>query len=349
MNIAFLVGRSINGGGAERASVNLANETANSLNRVFVFSGPRAVDDYSLNHKVHRVIVFYQYYLMDCLRLIKAIKKNSIDVVIAMGIYASLCACLVRFFIDVKVIVSERNSPKHDLISWKSKLLRFLLYRLADGFVFQTKQAKEFYSKEIQKRSVVIHNPIKPNLPIKSILEKKEIVAVGRLEQQKNYPLLIEAFSLVHKNYPEFILKIYGRGKEEKRLSNIVNKLNLTDNVLFQGFSDDVHNKIKDAQIFVLSSSFEGMPNSLMEAMAMGFPVVSTDCPCGGPGELIINEVNGLLVQSNPNDLAKALCKLIDSQKLRKSIGEKASCISKTHNVSLIANQWLKFIEQLVV
>ena len=121
----------------------------------------------------------------------------------------------------------------------------------------------------------------------------KRIVAVGRLEAQKNYPLLIKAFYLISNEFKDYIVEIYGEGQERSELSKLINELNLNNRVLLMGRHSDVHERIKDASLYVLSSDYEGMPNALMEAMALGLPCIATNCSGGGPKTLITNEVNG--------------------------------------------------------
>ena len=262
-----------------------------------------------------------------------------------MGIYANFCVCMSNFGLKTKMVISERNSPLHDHLSKKSKLLRFLVYRNADAYVFQTQEAKKFYSKSIQKRGCVIHNPIRSDLPIKTDINRKEIVAVGRLMPQKNYEMLLHAIKKVHDRHSEFTLRIFGEGRSRNNLERLVSKIGIKDIVKFEGFTLDVHDQIKDSAIYVLSSDFEGMPNSLMEAMSMGFPVISTDCPCGGPAELIQNGKNGILVPVGDSDkMAMEINRLIEEPGECLKLGKNAMKIGQTHSQDVIVQQWLKFL-----
>ena len=106
-----------------------------------------------------------------------------------------------------------------------------------------------------------------------------------------------------------------------------------------------MHDQIKDSAIYVLSSDFEGMPNSLMEAMSMGFPVISTDCPCGGPAELIQNGKNGILVPVGDSDkMAMEINRLIEEPGECLKLGKNAMKIGQTHSQDVIVQQWLKFL-----
>lgn len=345
MNIAFVC-NSLNGGGAERFTANISNCFSKDYsNNVYVITGKETIKDYKLESKVKRIDLLSKNLLKDLVLLLKVIKDNSIDVIVGIDIYPNFCVCLCSLFTKARCIISERNAPKQVNISKKSRILRWLLYRLANGYVFQTNGAKEFYSKKIQNKSVVIHNPIRENLPLKTKENKKEIVAVGRLGIQKNYPMLIKAFEIVHKKYPDYSLRIFGEGEEREQLENLVNELKLTGFVIFEGFTLNVHEAIKDSAIFVMTSDFEGMPNALMEAMAMGFPVVSTDCPSGGPRELIIDGENGFLCKvGDYAECAEKILLIIEDKKIKQSLQVKALTITASHNIDIIINQWKVFL-----
>ena len=158
---------------------------------------------------------------------------------------------------------------------------------------------------------------------------------------QKNYPLLLSAFSKISKKHPDYKLRIFGQGIVLPELQKLVLDLGIVNNVTFEGFCANVHESIKNSDIFVLSSDFEGMPNALLEAMAMGFPVISTDCPAGGPAELIKNEENGILVPVGDEEkLVKALEKMIDNVTLKEKVSNAAKEISVTHSVENIVKIW---------
>lgn len=263
------------------------------------------------------------------------------DILIGIDVYANRCVCLANTFFKPITIISERNDPKRNQLSWKSRLFIKLFYWKADLFVFQTQEAQAFYAGSIQARSKVIHNPVIWGLPERKGPLKKEIVAVGRLEEQKDHRMLIKGFSKVVQKYPEYSLKIYGSGSCEKELKRFVRELKLEGHIFFEGFSNRVHERIKSAELFIMTSQYEGMPNALMEAMAMGFPVISTDCPCGGPRELICNGENGILIPVGDEiALTEKILFLIENRDIADRIGENAKKIRETHSVSKIAEQW---------
>ena len=282
----------------------------------------------------------------------RVVKDRDADVLLTMTVPLCIYTVPALWGLNIKHVVSERNSPAHFSGKWITKVLSRWLMKQADGFVFQTKQARDFYGCKIAERSTIIHNPISEipeDLFQPVLVRKKVIVSVGRLNKQKNHVLLIKAFEEVIKEFPVYILKIYGDGKERENLVELIRTLWLTDKVFLAGTQSDVHNKIADATMFVMSSDFEGMPNALMEAMALGIPCISTDCPCGGPAELIKNGKNGLLIPVRDVEaLVKAMKSFLSDNKFAESLGCEASLIKETHSADLICKMWLDYFNGIV-
>lgn len=349
MRIAF-VSQSIAGGGAERVTVNLANRLVTLENmKVFLITGKATENDYVCDNRVHCIRALKVNLVQDILTLRKLVFQHEIDIVVGMGIFSNFCVCLANWEIPAKMVISERNAPAYDKISKKSKLLRFLTYRLADAYVFQTAGAKAFYSKAIQRRGVIIPNPIKPGLPMRTNEHRKEIVAAGRLSVQKNFAMLLDAFAIICQEKPEYILRIFGQGPCEHALRQQSENLGIADRVVFEGFCDHVHEKIKDSDIFVLSSDFEGIPNALMEAMAMGFPSVSTDCPSGGPQMLIQHKENGLLVPVNDaKKMAEEILWLIDHPEQKERLASAAKETYAKYSIDEITQKWISFFDSIL-
>lgn len=351
MKIAF-VSEGLYGGGSERQAVVLADAFGSDKdNQIYLITACKKETEYAVSGNVTRLCVMKgnKHLFCDTVILRRIIEEYKLDVIIGMGIYANILVAFVRLLGGkAQVVISERNDPRHDNLSYKSKLLRKILYWRADGYVFQTMEEKRCYSKKIQKKGIVIHNSVKRDIPYKTNMKNKEIVAVGRLMPQKNYPLLLEAFYIVCQNYSEYILRIFGSGTEMEKLKKICRQLQIEKNVVFEGFCLDVHQRIADSDIYVLSSDYEGMPNSLMEAMAMGFPVVATDCYGGGPRELIQDGVNGLLTpRGNAEKMAEQMIKLIENESLKLDIAKKAMEIRKSHSQEKTADMWKGYIRNI--
>ena len=281
------------------------------------------------------------------LRLKKYVIENSNNTFV---VFLPVTICLLLHFsryITGKIIASERNDPNQ--YSRAQRLLLRYYARRADKWVFQTKDAKNWYT-DIVKESKVIPNAINQEFMTAEAHMEKDLVhiimAAGRLNKQKNFKLLIDAFDRISIKYPHYILKIFGKGPLEEKLKAYAHSKSCGKQIQFCGYADNMHQQLVNTTIFVMSSDYEGMPNALMEAMALGVPCISTDCPCGGPRYLIEDHFNGLLVSVNDVcGLANAMDELLGDDKLRHSIGSNARLIVNTLNPSKIYAVWQEYIQ----
>lgn len=195
----------------------------------------------------------------------------------------------------------------------------------------------------------MIHNPVYIDINRYKVPNKfdNRIVAVGRLSNQKNYQMLIEAFSIIKDDFPQCNLEIYGEGPLRDELDSLIKKYGLSDRVFLMGAFPDVLERIYGSRLFVMSSKYEGMPNALMEAMSMGIPVISTDCPCGGPSELIQDGVNGFLCENgDPVALSRKMSYVLRKDNLNTVIkNEKLIC--RTHSQDSIFREWERYMIHL--
>ena len=276
------------------------------------------------------------------------LKQLKPDVLVTMGTPSAMFDVPACAGLGIRHIISERNDPAHFAGSAKTRILSRLLMRKADGFVFQTKDAQKYYGGAIAKRSVVIPNPLFNTelMPVTqySGTDTKTIVSVGRLNKQKNHPMLIRAFKHLLEQYPEYKLIIYGEGSERVDDESLIDMLHLNGKALLPGGTNKVFDSIYNASLFVLSSDFEGMPNALIEAMALGLPCISTDCPCGGPKELIKNNYNGLLVPvADEQSLYNAMIYLIEHKADAREMGVKAMDIRASLRLEKISKRWYDY------
>ncbi len=228
----------------------------------------------------------------------KMMKKEKPDIILSMPEDTGIYVLAAMLGTGIPVVVSERNNPWVMPDVKITRILRKWMYPFAKGIIFQTEMAKSFFPKRIQKKGIVLPNPVDASrIPEAYCGERdKRIAAVGRLSSQKNFPMLIQAFAKFSKEHSDYRLVIYGDGSQRETLEKLIVQLGLADRVELPGRNQQVLEEIRKAAMFVLSSDYEGMPNVLIEAMCMGMPVISTDCPSGGPRQLIENGVNGLLV-----------------------------------------------------
>lgn len=282
----------------------------------------------------------------------KEIKIFDPEVVLSMGVpTGALYAVPAMIGLKNKLVISERADPAHFRGRKVTKLLAHTLLNFADGYVFQTNDARDYYNKHIRKHSEVIFNPLGVLPEVYRGERKKTIVSIGRLAKAKNHKLLINAFTTIANKYPEYRLMIYGEGPERGSLETLIEDNKMNDRIKLKGqiAGDVIWNEIADAGVFVLSSNDEGMPNALIEAMAMGLPCISTDCPCGGPKMLIDDNVNGCLIPvGDINALYKKLEYMLDNNEFRYNISIKAEEIRKKLAIDNICSKWLKYFENVV-
>jgi glycosyltransferase involved in cell wall biosynthesis len=350
-----IITRSMLAGGAERVIAQLVKYMTMknvdckiiTLNDQEVFYDlPKQVGIYAIGEKSdNKYLDKYLKYR----ELRHIIKKFKPDVVLALPEEIGIYVIPALIGTNIPVVVSERNNPW--VMPWKkeTRLLRRIFYPLAAGFVFQTDQAASYFSQNIRKKSIVLPNP----LDLERIPEqwkgdkRKEIVAAGRFEEQKNFPLLIKAFAKFHESHDDYHLTIYGDGSLREELETLASSLLPKEAYSFPGKTSELLEYINGATMFVLSSDYEGLPNVVIEAMAMGIPVVSTDCPSGGPAELINNEVNGLLVQvGNIEEMAMAMSKVAGDPEFAAKLGFNSTKIKTILNSNNVAEQWRKYLEE---
>lgn len=356
MKILFYIGN-LRKGGAERVVATLSNKLVEK-NEVIIITTTDEKVEYSLDKSIKlfslknfdgnkNPLVKNIIYLK---RLKDYIKEIDPDIILGFLPEPSYRLLILKPFIKSPVIISDRNDPKIEYASLKSRTIMKFLYKRADGFVFQTDEARDYFCKKIQDKSIVIANPVDDRfLKTKYVGYKStEFINVGRLNEQKNQILLIESFKDVIKKYPNYKLLIYGEGSLKNELSMYIKDNKLNNNVKLCGNVDDIENILKDKKGFILSSKYEGMPNALMEAMAVGVPCISTDCPCGGPRELIKNNINGLLVKSNDkNELVSAMYKIIENDKMCKKIAMSAKKNMNNYSCNKIVSKWFDFMKEV--
>ncbi|MCR5398485.1 MAG: glycosyltransferase [Lachnospiraceae bacterium] len=276
-------------------------------------------------------------------------KEDGDAVIIAMGTVASIFSSLAITGLKNRLILSERNDPNrlnHRPIKGYEKAIRNLLYRRANNVVFQTKMAEEAFPAYIKKTGVVISNPIKGDMPVVTAYSdrKKTVITAGRLTEQKNHKMLIDAFVMFHKEHNEYDLKIYGDGDQREILKDYISDTGADEYIKLMGFAENIHEVMNESAVYVSSSDWEGISNSLMEAMAMGMAVIATDCPLGGSSLLIESGVNGILVSpGDVTEMYKALCTVAD-EKIARLYADNAVKVRKKNSADSIASEWEKII-----
>lgn len=345
---------SMGSGGAEKVISSLANEMVNRINVYIIgvadMNKPHSF--YHLDDKVRyltlpnnggkRINPVKRIYVLK-----KMLKKINPDIVISFLPNANIYTWLSLLFTKIPHVTSERNNPYLNPKGKIVRLLKKLSFIFSNGSVFQTKDAMDYYPTRVKNRSVIIKNPIVVNQSLEPCLRNKTVLAVGRLTEQKNYKCLIDAFSLFNaEKNEEYTLKIYGDGNLKKELMGYCFEMDIADKVMFMGNDQNWHEKEYEDAMYVLSSDYEGMPNSLAEAMAIGIPSISTDCPIGGSRELIENGVNGYLVPvNNPKALAKTMVRLSNEDSSR--FYNSTRNLVRDYSIETITAKWVEYIKGL--
>lgn len=356
--IVFVVS-ALHGGGAERVTVLLADELSKEGFDVTILMIAGTERAYDTSPPVKVISLSGKSSgnpLIKAKRLIslrKYIRENKDAYFYSLSTSINLQALIACAGLSVKLAVSERNDPAR----CSYRRFRDLVYSAGAlwgaKFIFQTGDAAAYFgnNKRIRANSSVIPNPVslpKGLAPIERPRSaRRRIAAVGRLEDQKNYPLLLRAFAEFYGSNKDWQLSIYGKGTRLEALRELAGRLGIDSAVIFEGFCPDVLQKIKEADIFVMSSDYEGMPNALMEAMALGLPCIATDCPIGGPAMLIESGGNGLLTKvGDCEELAGAMERLSADEELAARLSERALLVNRDYNVEIIAKKWLSVFDE---
>lgn len=284
-------------------------------------------------------------------RLVKIIKKHKPDLVLSFLAGPNTVALLAGLFVTTPMVVSVRNDPNKEYGAGAVKRwLANLLFRRANGVVFQTEDAAKYFSEKITSRSRIILNPVDRAMYSDwEEYERRDIITLGRMEPQKNHKMLIDAYHKIADQYPGENLYIYGGGPLKEQMESYVAQKGLQGRVFLPGNIANVKQALCQAKLFVLSSDYEGLPNALMEAMATATPAVSTDCPCGGPRTLIQSQEQGMLVPVGDTDaLAGAMNELLADDARRERMGAKARKRADAFCDNVVYEQWESYFLEIL-
>lgn len=357
MNRILFYINTLAGGGAERVITQLASRFSEDQYDVLLVSSFPVENEYPLAGSVRKVYLEKEQLKQSKLtrnfnrirKLRTVCREFQPDIAIAFMQEPNFRLIIATMGLPTKTIVSVRNDPNQEYAGRIGRFVGKCILPMANGCVFQTKQAQSWFPKRLQRKSAIIMNAVAESFFEVQRDNPQNVIVVGRLNKQKNHEMLIRAFARIADKHPEQNLLIYGKGDQKETLRELISTLDMHERVLLMGATTQVSQVLAQAGVFVLSSDYEGMPNALLEAMAAGVPCVSTDCPCGGPAMLIRNGKNGLLVPVGHEDaMANAIdCLLIDSI-LAKSLGDAAREDAEDYRPEKVFEVWKTFIERVI-
>lgn len=352
-------------GGAERVIANLCNEALSPKYRVSIITCMNKPVGYELKPGIEHICIektsdvhyknLGERFLKRRKLLRKVLEECKPDVLLCFLPEPNFLALSLKHHFNFPMIISVRNDPVREYKNPVYQMIMRILYPKADGYIFQTKQAMEYFSfsGHIMEKGCIIPNPLGREFVdydrVPEEKRRKVIVNVGKFSGQKNQTLLINAFSKIAGKFPDYQLYIYGEGNKRGELEALIKELQLQDRIVLPGNVAGLSSKIEDAALFVLSSDYEGMPNALMEAMAMGIPCISTDCPCGGPVFLIEHGESGFLVPvGNVDRLADAMEKMLSDRVMADKLGSNAVKIAEVLHPDVIHEMWEDYIIRFI-
>lgn len=342
-------------GGAERVLSVLSKSFADNFDEVVYLTWIDAYDFYPLDNRIKRICVERECHSKSIIKKAiwfrKHVKDSNYSCVLSFLEPFNVLICLALTGVSIPIIVADRNDPRWVWNNFFQRKLRLIAYRKARRIICQTENNQSYYKGGYLKKSIVIYNPIflPEEYKGKALLTPKEhrFVSVARLDEQKNLKMMISAFAEFYAKNKEYSLTIYGEGSCRKDLEAFIRSNNLGGCVFLPGARQNVWDLILDAECFILSSWYEGMPNALFEAMCLGLPCVSTRV--SGAKDLIESGKNGLLVDLNDTQsMTEALNKIAEDKKTRNTLGENAVKVFDVLQLKTISSKWVSLFDNVL-
>ena len=342
-------------GGAERVLSVLSKTFADRFDEVVYITWIDAPDFYQLDDRIKRICIEQECgskaIIKKAIWFRRYVKKSSYTHILSFLEPYNVLICLILTGINVPIIVADRNDPRWIWNNIFQRQLRFLAYRKASRIVCQTENNQSYYTGSYLKKSTVIYNPIflPEEYKGKALMTTKtqRFVSVARLDRQKNLKMMISAFADFHLLHSNYTLTIYGEGPCRKELEDFISYKRLTDCVYLPGVQQNVWDLILNAECFILSSWYEGMPNALFEAMCLGLPCISTKV--SGAKDFIKDGYNGLLVDlGDERAMINKLCSIADDRIKSKAMGENATKVFDLLRLSEISGKWINLFDKFL-
>ena len=355
--IIFVIGV-MGKGGAERVIAAISNELVKSNFDIEIITIYGNRQDYYLDDRIKLcpIICKNRFRVLRpferIVRLRKMIKNSNPDAVISFLADVNIHTIISMAGLSIPLIVSERNDPRQDPeYSWQRKM-RDILYRKVDGFVFQTEDAANYFKDIIPQKSKqsIIPNPLTPNLPSYDYgIDNMRLITACRLNHQKNLKMMIDSVKIVREKGILCSLDIYGQGPLQNELDEYIRKNNCGGYIALKGFSNRIHDEMLESEGFLISSNYEGISNSMIEALAIGIPVIATDCPVGGARMYIEDHVSGWLIPVGDTvRFSNAIEELLTDKERSEKYGKEASKVRTMLDTKNITEKWEEFISSVI-
>lgn len=358
--IAFYIG-SLHKGGAERVFVNLAGYFLEEGYRVVMVTQYQKEDEYVLPDGIERIIsdieeekVSASRIVNFCRRLNKlhAIwKKLEPDLALSCIGKNNFMTVVTTMGTKTKPVVSVVGEAKEEYPGRGMRMLADLLFSHAAGIVLQTERSRSFFCRKVGARAVILPNSLNPDFirPRYEGEREKRIVSVGRMDANKNHEMQLRAFAALKDKYPQYTLVIYGDGELRSYIEETAAGLGIAERVLLPGVVPDVAAQIERASLFLLTSYSEGVSNALIEALALGLPVIATDVPSGGTEELIRDGENGLIIPAGDTEaLRLAMDRLLGDGAYADRLGREAAKIQERLSPERVNPLWKAYFEGII-
>lgn len=358
--IAFYIG-SLRKGGAERVFVNLAEYFRTEGYEVVMVTQYRVEDEYDLPSGVGRILSDIEAQKVTRNRVRNFVRRlnklhaiweeEKADLVLSCIGKNNFMAIVSAMGTHTKAVVSVVGEAGEEYPTKGMRMLANLLFPCAAGIVLQTERSRAFFCKRAGARAVVLPNSLNPVF-IRPRFEgerKKEIVSVGRMDGNKNHEMQVRAFAALPSELSDYTLTIYGDGELRSYIEELAQELGVADRVNLPGVVPDVAERIERVSLFLLTSYSEGVSNALIEALALGLPVIATDVPSGGTQELMTDGVNGLIIPAGDQEaLERAMTRLLTDQACADRLGREAAKIQEKLAPERVNALWKAYFEGIL-
>ena len=325
--------RRLTGGGAERVVSVLASAMAQKGIDTYIVVYARTQKDYSLDEKVKIItmpqrkdsVVTKLKRINDMKKILKEINPDVVIPFVGTVLYVTWLACRS---LKTKFVLTVRNNPWVMPETKKQRWLRDYIAKKSDAVMIQNEEQRDYFPQSLKDKLLVINNPLSEVFIHNQKTGYRDsihsIVTLGRLEPQKDHDFMIRSFLKAFPDQQDIKLYIYGEGRQKQHIEDLIAQLGLQNRVFLKGRTTEALDVLQQADLFIMTSKYEGMPNALMEAMAVGVPCISSDCRTG-PKSLIVHRDNGLLYScGNENDFVEQLRWAVSDPQRLAYIGKKA-------------------------